>query len=524
MAVFVSYSSRDRALLAGLLAGLKRAHEPVWFDEDLSGGETWWRAILDQIRNCDLFIAALSQNMLESKACQSEVKYAQALGKPILPVQVGELESTRTHPFATMQVIDYRHPSIETGIQLVTNVHASKANLQPLPDPLPAEPPIPFAYLMRLASDLAAPTLTAQEQSELVAQLKAGLEEDGDDQSARADIAQLFRQLRDRPDVTYRTRTEVDSVLATLQSDSAASQAVTQPDTPQLGGYQQEWTNPQVPIYQQPAYQQQPAYEQQPVYQAPSHEHTSPQPVYQQPPAYEPQYLGQHGTTPPPRSSRRIWLLAGAGAAVAAIVVVIVVIAMLGGSTTKTVDKSALPSFLLSTDEAKSVIGADLTAVDVVNHMDDGTDATQPCSWLTGTAIKQMYDGTGYTGVADQALSATDPKSIWVAQTVVAFDSPDQAANVVKTFDGKWKNCVGKTVTVNVSDEQRRWTFGDVTRSDSQLTQKATLEAGNGYACQHILRALSNVVIEVDVCREQVGDESNRIVDKIADKVGEKTK
>jgi serine/threonine kinase PknH len=56
------------------------------------------------------------------------------------------------------------------------------------------------------------------------------------------------------------------------------------------------------------------------------------------------------------------------------------------------------------------------------------------------------------------------------------------------------------------------------------LTQKATLEGGNGYSCQHVLRALSNVIIEVDACREQVGDEANRIADKIADKVNEKAK
>jgi hypothetical protein len=336
----------------------------------------------------------------------------------------------------------------------------------------------------------------------------------------------LFRQLRDRPDVTYRTRTEVDSVLATLQSDSAAGPAVTQPDTQQLSGYQQEWTNPQQPVYQQPAYYEQPAYQQQPAYQAPTYEQerTSPQPVYQQPSAYEPQYLGQHGTAPPPRPSRRIWLLAGGGAAVAAIIVVIVVIAFFGGSKAKTVDKSALPSLLLTTDEAKSIMGPDLTAVDVVDHMDDAADPSQPCSWLDGTAIKQMYDGSGYTAVADQALSASDPKPMWLGQTVVAFDTADQASDLVKSFEGKWKNCAGKTVTVTVSDEQRRWTFGDASRSGSQLTQKATLEGGNGYSCQHVLRALSNVVIEVNVCHGQVGDESNRIAEKIATKTSEKTK
>ena len=50
MAVFVSYSSRDRALLDGLLVALRRGREQVWLDEELTGGETWWRTILEQIR------------------------------------------------------------------------------------------------------------------------------------------------------------------------------------------------------------------------------------------------------------------------------------------------------------------------------------------------------------------------------------------------------------------------------------------------------------------------------------------
>jgi hypothetical protein len=60
--VFVSYSSRDKDAVKSLTQDLQDADEQVWLDERLAGGDAWWRAILEQIRGCDVFIFALSQN------------------------------------------------------------------------------------------------------------------------------------------------------------------------------------------------------------------------------------------------------------------------------------------------------------------------------------------------------------------------------------------------------------------------------------------------------------------------------
>jgi hypothetical protein len=65
--VFVSYSSRDRDAVRSLTQDLQDADEQVWMDQRLAGGEAWWRAILEQIRGCDVFIFALSQNSIQSK-------------------------------------------------------------------------------------------------------------------------------------------------------------------------------------------------------------------------------------------------------------------------------------------------------------------------------------------------------------------------------------------------------------------------------------------------------------------------
>jgi len=215
--VFVSYSSRDKDAVKSLTQDLLDADEQVWMDQRLAGGDAWWRAILEQIRGCDVFIFALSQNSIQSRPCQAELHYAQALGLPILPVQVGSVDSMQLNPLATVQTIDYRTAVPSTAMRLISALNRTRAQRQPLPSPLPDEPPVPFEYLIRLYTTIAGPDqLGPRDQAALVAQLQVGLREDGQHEAARNDIVTLLRKLRDREDVTYRTRTDVDAILASI--------------------------------------------------------------------------------------------------------------------------------------------------------------------------------------------------------------------------------------------------------------------------------------------------------------------
>jgi hypothetical protein len=219
--VFVSYSSRDRDAVKSLTQDLQDADEQVWMDQRLAGGDAWWRAILEQIRGCDVFVFALSQNSIESKPCQAEMQYAQALGLPILPVQVGAVDSMQLNPLATVQAIDYRHQTPNTGMRLIAALHRDRAGRQPLPEPLPAEPPVPFEYLIRLYTTISNPDyLTPRDQAALVAQLQVGLGEDGQHEAARNDILMLLTKLHDREDATHRTRTDVEAILASIGAES----------------------------------------------------------------------------------------------------------------------------------------------------------------------------------------------------------------------------------------------------------------------------------------------------------------
>jgi hypothetical protein len=232
--VFVSYSSRDRDAAKSLSQDLEDADEQVWMDQRLTGGDAWWRAILEQIRGCDVFIFALSQSAIESRPCQAELRYAQALGLPILPVQVGSVDSMQLNPLATVQAIDYRHPTPSTAMRLSVALHRERTRRQPLPEPLPEEPPVPFEYLIRLYATISSPDyLSPRDQAALVAQLRVALREDGQDEMARNNIVTLLRKLHDREDVAYQTRTDVEAILASIGSrPPTTSDTVVEPEQP----------------------------------------------------------------------------------------------------------------------------------------------------------------------------------------------------------------------------------------------------------------------------------------------------
>src|ERR1700753_1159150 len=227
MALFISYSRQDRTTVDPLTTALGGGQNQVWFDQELGGGDSWWAKILEQIRECEVFIVALSSNWLQSKPSQAELRYAQALNRPILPARIGDVDSMRVNPLAALQIIDYRDPTVDAGIQLVTAVHGMAASPKPLPDPLPPEPPVPFGYITRLGDQLSEKEISPQQQIQLLIELRSGLDEDGDDPSARGDIAQLLRMLRLRHDVTFRTRSEIDNVLAEIEAKDGSPAAAT---------------------------------------------------------------------------------------------------------------------------------------------------------------------------------------------------------------------------------------------------------------------------------------------------------
>jgi serine/threonine kinase PknH len=517
MALFISYSSQDRLRVDALTTAFRRGQQQVWFDQELGGGDSWWNTILEQIRSCEVFIVALSNNWAQSKPSQSELRYAKALNRPILPVRIGAVDSMRVNPLAALQIIDYREPTVDAGIQLVTAVHALVAKPVPLPDPLPEEPPVPFGYISRLGNTLVEKELSPQQQIQVLVELKSGLAEDGDDPSARSDIGQLLRMLRLRHDVTYRTRNEIDQLLAEIgaaEPDSAPGASATSDSEVRSNASM-----------------------------TPTQSSTAGQPVRGSEPSRPAVATTiDAGPSKDAATNRRLIIIGGAALAVIVAIVAVVVLINLGSGPkessagTRTAAPVAgapaapgqaapapgttagLASVLLGPPDVSTIMGTpSMNIANQTQQMRPDWKLSNPDCLGAFDAIQNgVYAGSGYTGVSGQELITAD-NNYRVSEAAVSFPTADKAQAFVATQADKWRACAGQPVTLSTPSGTSHWTFGDFTGAAPRITEVRTRKDGS--TCQRVLSAASDIVLDVRACAPGIQNQGGQIADAMAAKV-----
>lgn len=214
--VFVSYSRNNLATVTNLIQDLKAVGIEAWHDQTLTGGQRWWDNILAQIRNCEVFVFALSPEALDSEACKSELSYVSQLGKAILPVLVAEEVNLNllSYPLNEIQVTDYRRRDKDAAFALVKAIYKASAPA-PLPDPLPNPPPVPVSYLATLKERInTSDALDPQEQKALVFELEAGLREG----RSLTEIRDLLLSLKRRDDLLAKVASMIDAALDSIDA------------------------------------------------------------------------------------------------------------------------------------------------------------------------------------------------------------------------------------------------------------------------------------------------------------------
>jgi hypothetical protein len=212
--VFISYSRANEQQAHTLAADLAALGHTVWYDDHLSGGDTWWSKILEAIRECDLMIFVASEAALRSKACLLEFGYARALKKVVVPVLVEKRSSPDLLPEAMRetQFVDYR----TDGKDALRDLARSLSALAPpgfarvaLPEPLPTPPDAPVTRVASLRDRVALPSLSLDQQKALLHDLITCLESQEDPVSTH----ELLGMLRHRPDVVLPVARQVDALL-----------------------------------------------------------------------------------------------------------------------------------------------------------------------------------------------------------------------------------------------------------------------------------------------------------------------
>jgi len=210
MKVFLSYSRHDATVAAAVGEDVRQMGNVVWYDREVAGGQSWWNAILGQIRECDVFIFIMTPRSLDSQACRNEYTYASTLRKRVLPVlcQDGVKVNLLPAELSVIQFVDYRGQDKQAAFALVKALQ-DVPQATPLPDPLPAEPPVPVSYLGDLRSQIeVSQNLTLSEQRDILFRIKPRLK----DPESSDDAQELLRLLRSREDLLATVAEEIDAL------------------------------------------------------------------------------------------------------------------------------------------------------------------------------------------------------------------------------------------------------------------------------------------------------------------------
>lgn len=213
--IFVSYSRNNLDTVKQLIDDLRAVGIDTWYDQTLTGGQNWWNDILANIRECEIFIFALSPQSWESEACRSELSYVSQLGKTILPVLVADGINLNLlpRPLHDIQIADYRRRDKDAAFALVKAIN-SVPPPAPLPNPLPTPPAVPVSYLSTLKEQIdSTGPLSAENQFRLIFELEAGPENG----RSPAEVRELLVALRRRDDLLAKYATRIDEVLSSME-------------------------------------------------------------------------------------------------------------------------------------------------------------------------------------------------------------------------------------------------------------------------------------------------------------------
>lgn len=164
-----------------------------------------------------------------------------------------------------------------------------------------------------------------------------------------------------------------------------------------------------------------------------------------------------------------------------------------------------LPDLIPTAAEIGAVVKApQLATVVIYTKLDTlpvGTLSDPKCIGAMTPAAEPPYRGSGYQAVYGRLeQDPTPPVLRNVNEAVAVFGSAEEAQRFVSTQINRWKDCSGRTLTVELEQPPVNWVISVPTRSDGVAVLLRRQEGGQGYACSRGMAARSNIVADVVVC------------------------
>ncbi len=179
-----------------------------------------------------------------------------------------------------------------------------------------------------------------------------------------------------------------------------------------------------------------------------------------------------------------------------------------------------LDALLLSPEQINPILGAkDMAVTRRHDAMSDDSATMQPkeCLAIDGSAQAQVYAGSGFTAVRDQALNDGDNFKHYAEQAVVLFPTAKQAKVFFVASGLRWPTCHQYTHIQSGT----QWTAGPIADSNGTLSTIATQQdpRPGGWACGRALTIKNNVIVDVNTCSPNPQNSAVDIANQIAAKV-----
>lgn len=179
-----------------------------------------------------------------------------------------------------------------------------------------------------------------------------------------------------------------------------------------------------------------------------------------------------------------------------------------------------LGTVLLDADEIDDVLGTSgAEVVDEGNAPDDTIEANPPaCHGVIYIAGEIEYASTNFTAMRWRIVRAENVGG--VVEMVAEFPSVAKADEFIDEQTKAWEGCAGEVITSrdkgSTSTTQDRVT---AVTARPHTVIASTLTVPGEMGCQHVLQAVSNVILDVSVCRDSISDQAETIASQLADRV-----
>jgi hypothetical protein len=123
--VFISYSRRDLAFITQLHQELNKRGVSAWFDkENIEVADHWRTSIVEGIRDCKVFVLALSPDSTASENVRKEVDLAERYKKRIVPLmwRKTEIPVAMEYQLAGIQWIDFNETASQENFKELADV------------------------------------------------------------------------------------------------------------------------------------------------------------------------------------------------------------------------------------------------------------------------------------------------------------------------------------------------------------------------------------------------------------------